>query len=347
MPLIDLRSDTVTHPTKSMRSAMAEAIVGDDVWGDDPTVNSLQELAADLMGKESALFVASGTMANLVSILTHCQRGDEIITGNESHIFYNEVGAASAVAGVQVSTIINDSHGMMDPSNIEAAIRGDNIHFPTTGLVCIENTHNRCNGGVLSKNDVSAIARISHDYGVPVHMDGARIFNASVYLKIQPKDLTSDVESVSFCLSKGLSCPIGSLLCGSRDFIDRARKARKMIGGGMRQAGIIAAAGIIGIKTMVDRLEEDHLNAKKLAHGLANIPGISIDPLNINTNIVIFTLDNGKAFTVLTDLANAGVLGSFNGSNRIRMVTHYGINSKDIDLALGAAMKVMSNQNYS
>jgi len=341
MRLIDLRSDTVTHPTKSMRSAMADAIVGDDVWGDDPTVNSLQELAADLMGKESALFVASGTMANLVSILTHCQRGDEIITGNESHIFYNEVGAAAAVAGVQVNTVANDSHGMMDPSNIEAAIRSDNIHFPTTGLVCIENTHNRCNGGVLTKKDISEISHISHSYEIPVHMDGARIFNASVYLKIEPKDLTGDVDSVSFCLSKGLSCPIGSLLCGSRNFIDRARKARKMIGGGMRQAGIIAAAGIIGIKTMIGRLEEDHVNAKKLANGLANIPGICIDPININTNIVIFTLANGGALNILKHLANAGVLGSFNDSNRIRMVTHYGINSEDIDLALKITMQVM------
>ncbi len=345
MPLIDLRSDTVTHPTKSMRSAMAEAIVGDDVWGDDPTVNSLQELAAELMGKESALFVASGTMANLVSILTHCQRGDEIITGNESHIFYNEVGAASAVAGVQVNTVINDTRGMMDLNNIKSAIRGDNIHFPTTGLVCIENTHNRCNGGLLTKQDISDIAHISHSHEIPVHMDGARILNASVYLKIEPQKLTSDVDSVSFCLSKGLSCPVGSLLCGSRNFIDRARKARKMIGGGMRQAGIIAAAGIVGINTMIDRLEEDHLNAKKLAHGLANIPGISIDPLNIKTNIVIFSLDNGNTLNMLKDLAKAGILGSFNGSNRIRMVTHYGINAEDIDLALTATMKVMSSQN--
>jgi threonine aldolase len=178
-------------------------------------------------------------------------------------------------------------------------------------------------------------------------MDGARILNASVYLKIEPKDLTADVDSVSFCLSKGLSCPVGSLLCGSRNFIDRARKARKMIGGGMRQAGIIAAAGIVGIQTMVDRLKEDHLNAKKLAHGLANIAGISIDPININTNIVIFTLDDGSALNVLKDLANGGVLGSFNGANRIRMVTHYGINSEDIDLALATTMKVMNNQNYN
>ncbi len=339
MRLVDLRSDTVTHPTKAMREAMANAEVGDDVWGDDPTVNNLEALAAEAMGKEAALFVASGTMANLVSILTHCAPGNEIIVGSESHIFYNEVGGASALAGVQVRTVLNDSRGMMSPEDVEEAIRGENIHFPPTGLVCIENTHNRCSGGVLTGEDVAAISDAAHGHNVSVHMDGARIFNAAVYLETPANELTKNVDSVSFCLSKGLSCPVGSLICGSQDFIASARKWRKMVGGGMRQVGIIAAAGIVALQTMIDRLAEDHSNARKLAEGLANIPGISIDPTGVQTNIVIFEVAKGSALDMLHALEAHGVRGSFNGGRRIRFVTHYGVTFDDIDYALGAIAK--------
>ena len=341
MPPIDLRSDTVTHPTPAMREAMANAEVGDDVWGDDPTVNRLEEMAAEIMGKEASLFVASGTMANLVSILTHCQRGNEIIVGSESHIFYNEVGGASALAGVQVRTVANDHRGMMAPEDIEVAIRGENIHFPPTSLVCIENTHNRCSGGVLDTEDVAAVARVAHAHEVPVHVDGARIFNAAVRLETPAAELARDADSVSFCLSKGLSCPVGSLVCGSRDFIDQARKWRKMVGGGMRQAGIVAAAGIVALEAMIDRLAEDHTNASRLAVGLASIPGISLDPSLVQTNIVIFEVNGGVALDVLHRLEAAGVRGSFNGGSRIRFVTHYGITSEDVDNTLGIVAGVM------
>lgn len=341
MSAIDLRSDTVTHPTQAMREAMYKAEVGDDVWGDDPTVKRLEAKAAEITGKEASVFVASGTMANLVSILTHCRRGNEIIVGSESHIFYNEVGGASALGGVQMRTVLNDSRGMMAPEEIEAAIRGENIHFPPTGLVCIENTHNRCSGGVLDEKDIAAISKVAYGHNVPVHMDGARLFNAAVYLEVPAKELCKDVDSVSFCLSKGLSCPIGSLICSTSDFVNRARKWRKMVGGGMRQVGIIAAAGLVALDTMIDRLAEDHTNAKKLAKGLSSISGISIDPERVPTNIVIFEVTKGSATELLKKLEGQGVRGSFNGSRRIRFVTHHGITSKDIDLALKAIAQVM------
>ncbi len=341
MPVIDLRSDTVTHPTPAMREAMYRAEVGDDVWGDDPTVKKLEAKAAELTGKEASVFVASGTMANLVSILTHCRRGNEIIVGSESHIFYNEVGGASALAGVQMRTVLNDSRGMMAPEDIEAAIRGENIHFPPTGLVCIENTHNRCSGGVLDQQDIAAISKVAHSHNVPVHMDGARIFNAAVYLETPAKELCKDVDSLSFCLSKGLSCPIGSLICGTGEFVNRARKNRKMVGGGMRQVGIVAAAGVVALDSMIERLAEDHANARKLAEGLANIPGLSIDPERVPTNIVIFEVTKGLAPDVLKKMEAQGVRGSFNGGRKIRFVTHYGIASADIDLALKTMAKVM------
>ncbi len=341
MPSIDLRSDTVTHPTPAMREAMANAEVGDDVWGDDPTVNRLEGMSADMLGKEAAVFTPSGTMSNLISVLSHTQRGNEIILGSESHMFWNEVGGASALAGVQVRTVPNDEGGMMDPAAVEAAIRGQNIHFPPTALVAIENTHNRCSGAVLDTQDTAAIADVAHSHGIQVHLDGARIFNAAVCLETPVQEMARDADSVCFCLSKGLSAPVGSLLCGTQEFVEKARKWRKMVGGGMRQAGIIAAAGIVALESMVDRLAEDHATARKLARGLSQIPGISIDPDRVQTNIVIFEVTQGAALDVLRRMGERGVRGSYNAGSRIRFVTHYGISEEDVDTALEVVEAVM------
>ncbi len=332
--VIDLRSDTVTLPTPEMRRAMAEAELGDDVFGEDPTVNRLERMAAERTGKEAALFVASGTMANLVSLLSWCGRGDEAIVGSEAHILHYEVGGAAGLGGIQLRAVRNDERGMMDPAEVEATIRGENIHFPRTALVCIENTHNRCGGAVLTPEDTAAIADVAHRHGVPVHLDGARVFNAAVALGLPVSELTKDVDSVSFCLSKGLSAPVGSLVCGSADFVARARKMRKMVGGGMRQAGVLAAAGIVALETMVERLAEDHENARLLAEGLAAIPGVVIDPAKVQTNIVIFEVTSMDPADFARRLRERGVLTTAIGYGRLRMNTHYGITRADIEEAL-------------
>ena len=339
MRVVDMRSDTVTHPTPAMRQAMATAEVGDDVFGDDPTVNRLEALAAEMLGKEAALFTASGTMSNLISVLTHCQRGNEMIVGDQTHMFLNEVGGASALGSVHVRTVPNDQRGMMEPAVVEAAIRGENIHNPPTALVGIENTHNRSSGAVLTPEDTADIAQVAHRHGIPVHLDGARLFNAAVYLEIPARELTKDVDSACFCLSKGLSAPIGSLLCGTEEFIHQAHKWRKMVGGGMRQLGIVAATGIVALESMVDRLAEDHATARQLAQGLSQIPGISLDPSRVQTNIVILEVTHGSALEVLRRLEAQGVRGS--GSTNIRFVTHYGITPEDIDQTLDTTEAVM------
>ena len=347
MGVIDLRSDTVTHPTPEMRRAMAEAEVGDDVFGEDPTVNRLEAMAAERLGKEASLFVASGTMANLVCGLTHCQRGDEMLLGSEADIFHNEVGAIAALGGVHVRTVPNDSRGMMAPDEMEAAIRLPGIHQPRTALVCLENTHNRCGGGVLDSEDVGAIAEVAHRHGAARHMDGARIFNAAVALRVAPSELAGATDSVSFCLSKGLSCPVGSLVCGSKEFIDRARKSRKMVGGGMRQAGIIAAAGVVALDTMVDRLSEDHANARRLADGLAHMPGLYLEPDAVQTNIVVIEVTDRSAPEFMDSLKDRGVLTSSIGGRRVRMVTHYGISADDIDDALNGVEAVAVERGHA
>ena len=266
MPSIDLRSDTVTQPTDEMRRAMAEAEVGDDVYGEDPSINRLQDRAAELLGKEAGLLTASGTMSNLIASLTYCHRGDEIVMGDQAHMFWNESAGASALAGAQIRLVPNDSQGRIDPVDLERAIRpAGNIHTPSTTMVCLENTHNKCGGGVLTPEDTAKVASVAHAAGASVHLDGARIFNAAVALEVPVRELVKDVDDVSFCLSKGLSCPVGSVLCGSQEFIDQARKWRKMIGGGMRQAGVLAAAGLVALDGMIDRLAEDHANARQLA----------------------------------------------------------------------------------
>ena len=344
MATIDLRSDTVTQPSDEMRRAMADAEVGDDVYGEDPTINRLQERAADLLGKEAGLLMASGTMSNLVAALTHCQRGDEIVMGDQAHMFWNESAGASALAGAQIRLVPNDSQGRIDPVDLQGAIRPKgNVHMPPTTLVCLENTHNRCSGGVLTPEDTKRVADVAHAAGAQVHLDGARIFNAAVALEVPAKALVQDVDDVSFCLSKGLSCPVGSVLCGSEEFIERAHKWRKMVGGGMRQAGVLAAAGLVALDGMVDRLAEDHANARRLAQGLANIDGISVDPDSIHTNIVIFEVDQavGTANQVIYALAEEGVLVTYPGQQSLRMVTHRHIGGADIDDALGRVSSVV------
>ncbi len=341
MKKIDLRSDTVTLPTPAMRKAMAEAEVGDDVFGEDPTINRLQELAAEKLYKEAALFVASGTMANLVSLLTHCGRGDEVIAGDQAHSFLYEVGGMAALGGIQPHTVPNQPDGTLRLEDIRDAIRTENVHFPRTRLILLENTQNRCGGAPLAPAYLWSVAQIAQEHGLRIHIDGARIFNAAVALGVPVKELTRYSDSVSFCLSKGLSAPVGSLICGTRDFIAEARRQRKIVGGGMRQAGIVAAAGIVALETMVDRLAEDHANCKYLAECLSDIPGIQLDPERVKTNILFFDVDSTRltAKQLGERIAREGVLIQAVSDQRMRAVTHYGIERADIDTALTAIQR--------
>jgi threonine aldolase len=332
--MIDLRSDTVTHPTPEMRNAMAQAEVGDDGLEGDPTVIRLQERAASILGKEAGLFVPSGTMGNIVSLLAQAQPGDEIMVGDRSHIFLNEVGGASALGGIQTRQVPNESNGTLDLNLIEKGIRRSGGPRPASRLLCLENTHNYCWGAALSIDYVAAASDLAHRNGLKIHVDGARIFNAAISLGVSVDQLVADADSVTFCLSKGLSCPVGSIVCGSSDFIATAHRIRRMLGGGMRQVGILAAAGLYALDNMVDRLSEDHVNAQRLAKGLASIPGLSIDPEMTQTNIVIAEVQNGDVPTLLEELSEMNLLGSYIGDNLLRMVTHYGIEEHDIDQAL-------------
>ena len=341
--IVDLRSDTITQPTPSMRNAMATAEVGDDVFGEDPTIIKLEELAAERLGKEAGLFVTSGTMANLVCQLSHCGRGDEMILGDQAHIFYYEQGGSSTVGSIHPRTVPNQPDGRLLLQDIEAAIRPDNIHFPVTRLVVLENTHNRCNGSPLDTLYLQSVRHLADEYGLKIHMDGARLFNAAVALDIPVSELADTVDSVSICLSKGLAAPAGSVVCGPRSFVERARRARKVLGGGMRQAGIIAAAGIVALTEMTERLVEDHKNAKRLAEGLSALKGLAIDPDLVKTNIVFFETKNNN-FTeeqLAEALSNEGVRVLPIGTRRLRAVTHYHITEKDIDFALTAFKKVL------
>jgi len=333
--IIDLRSDTITLPTEEMRQAMYQAELGDDVYREDPTVNRLEELATNMVGKEAALFTSSGTMANLIAILSHTRPGDEILIGSEGHIFWYEVGGASALGGVVMRTVPNDEDGRMNPDAVEQTIRPKNIHYPQTTLLCLENTHNRCGGAVLTLEYTSAISQLAHQHGLKVHLDGARIFNAAIALDIPASSLAKPVDSICFCVSKGLSAPVGSLLCGSREFVEKARKWRKMVGGGMRQAGTIAAAGIVALQKMVNRLAEDHTTARRLASGLARIPGISIYPEKVQTNIVVFESPSTIPDTEFIQQTDAqGVKLGSRGGRRVRAVTHRMVSATEIDEAL-------------
>jgi len=342
MKTIDLRSDTVTLPSPAMREAIYNAELGDDVFGEDPTVNRLEELAAERMGKEAALLVVSGTMGNLVCVLAHCRRGDEVILGDRSHTFLYEAGGISALGAVHPHTLANQPDGTMLLEEIEVAVRGDNVHFPRTRLICLENTHNRCAGSPLTVEYTDAVAALAKKHNLLLHLDGARIFNAAVALDVDVKVLTRSADSVTFCLSKGLAAPVGSVLCGSAEFIAEARRTRKLLGGGMRQAGIIAAAGITALEKMVERLEEDHRNAKKLAQGIAGIEALSIDVQSVRTDIVYFEVasDRITAEKLTGELAKRAVKILHIGPRRLRAVTHYGITADDIDIALKAIQDV-------
>jgi threonine aldolase len=341
--IIDLRSDTVTLPTRAMLQAIYDAELGDDVYREDQTTNRLEKMAAERMGKEAALMVVSGTMGNLVSLLTHCRRGEEVILGNRSHTFIYEAGGMSALGGIHPHTVVNQPDGTMRLEDIEMAIRSDNIHFPRTRLICLENTHNYCGGTALSAQYMEEVADLAQKHSLQVHLDGARIFNAALALGVDVKELTRHVDSLSFCLSKGLAAPVGSVICGSGNFIAEARRNRNVLGGGMRQCGIIAAAGIIALEQMVERLAEDHANARRLAEGIVEIPHLSLDLEKVQTNIVYFNLTNEKitAGTLVQQLGNQGIKISFSDPARLRAVTHYGISTEDIDVTLEILQKNM------
>jgi threonine aldolase len=326
--IVDLRSDTVTRPTPAMIDAMASAEVGDDVYGEDPTINRLQEMAASRMGKEAGLFVTSGTMGNLLAILTHCGRGDEVIMGNLAHTFLFEGGGVAALGGVHTYTLPNQSDGTLKLEDIRTAIRTDDPHFPITRLVVLENTHNRCGGTVLPLEYMRKVGELVIEKQLLLHLDGARLFNAAAALGVSAADLSEAADSVSFCLSKGLCAPVGSVLCGSKEFIKKARRLRKMLGGGMRQAGILAAAGIVGLEQMITRLSEDHRRAGLLAEGLINIPGLKLRTEVPPTNMVFVTLDEHILITapqVVENLNEFNIWVGVVGPRQFRMVTHYWI----------------------
>jgi threonine aldolase len=344
--IVDLRSDTLTLPTPEMRDAMAHAEVGDDVWEEDPTVKRLEALAAERLGKAAGLFVSSGTMGNLISVVSQTQAGQEVVLDLDSHIFNNEVAGAAVIGSLQMRPVKTE-RGFLTPDQVREALRPANIHIPPTGLVCVENTHNRHGGTCCTPEEINAVAAVAHDAGVPVHMDGARLFNAAVALERPARDFVRNVDSVTFCVSKGLAAPVGSVICGSSGLIGKARRVRKMLGGGMRQAGIIAAAGIVALERMVDRLAEDHANARVLAEGIAKLPGLAVDLVSVQTNIVIFRVERGG--TAASAAATAELVAGCAarkvkihaiGPDSIRCVTHKDIDAEDIARTLDAFAEI-------
>jgi threonine aldolase len=348
--VIDLRSDTVTHPSPEMRRAMADAEVGDDVFGDDPTVIALEERAAELTGKEAALFVSSGTMGNLVSLMAQVPRGGEIIAGEGNHSFAHEAGNFAVIVGATMKNLPWDERGRMDPTQIRLSFRDPHdVHEPITSLVMLENTHSDSMAQPLPPDYVNEVGRVAHEQGVPLHMDGARIFNASVALDTPVHELLAAADSATFCLSKGLACPVGSVVVGSTELIWRARRARKLVGGGMRQVGVLAAPGLIALRDgptgMIERLAEDHVNARRLADGIADMPGVvGLDPARARTNFVFFELARPELrMPFLAALADDGVLMiDYPGSQRVRAVTHYGIDTADVDAAIDATRRALA-----
>lgn len=344
MEYIDLRSDTVTKPTPEMREAMAEAEVGDDVYRDDPTVNRLEELAADMLGKEAALFVPSGTMGNLLALLVHGQRGDEVIIGNQSHIYLNEAGGMAALGGIQACPLQNQPDGTLALDELRASIRSEDVHHPITRLVCLENTQNICGGVPLTAEYTSQVGELAHRHGLLLHIDGARIFNSAAAQNVSVHELVEPADSVMFCLSKGLAAPIGSILVGTQKFIGRARHLRKMLGGGMRQAGVVAAAGIISLEKMTERLKEDHARAKKLADGLRQVDGLIVDSTSPFTNMVYLNLSKevkSDAHQVTEKLKDHGVLVDPESPRRFRLVTHYWIDDQAVERTVTAFQKAL------
>ncbi|CCQ94498.1 L-allo-threonine aldolase [[Clostridium] ultunense Esp] len=340
MRYIDLRSDTVTQPTEEMRKAMYKAELGDDVYGDDPTVNRLEELAAKMVGKEAALFIPSGTMGNQIAIMTHTKLGDEIIVGANSHIVKNEVGAAARLSGVSYS-IVDNPDNRIYKEDVLKRIRGEDIHYPSTGLLCIENA--LADGTVVSLEEMEDLYQVAQKSHIPVHLDGARLFNAATYLKVGAKEIAQYTDSVTFCISKGLCSPVGSLLCGSKEFIKKARKMRKLLGGGMRQAGVLAASGIISLEKMVDRLEEDHENAKYLANRLNEIEGFFVDMDKVQINMVFcqIKIKDFNSHEFVQVLLEKGIKVN-DDEDIIRFVTNNDVNRKDIDYAVDCIKKYVN-----
>lgn len=344
MDYIDMRSDTVTRPTPRMMAAMAAAELGDDVYGEDPTINRLQEMAAERMGKEAGLFVPSGTMGNLAAVLTHCGRGDEVILGNMGHTFLFEGGGIAALGGVHPYVLPTQPDGTLALDEVRAAIRPDDPHYPVSRLLTLENTHNRCGGVPLTASYMDQVGRLAQETGLKVHLDGARIFNAAVVLGVPAARLAAAADSVTFCLSKGLCAPVGSVLCGSRDFVAKAKRIRKQLGGGMRQAGVLAAAGIVALEEMIDRLAEDHARARSLASGLATVPGLLVEHEVPPTNMVFLKLSEeveSSAQQVVQKLLEYRVRVGAVGARRFRLVTHYWIDDEGVDRAIQAFAKVL------
>ncbi len=342
---IDLRSDTVTLPSPTMRQAMATAALGDDVYGEDPTVNALEQLAAERVGKEAAVLVVSGTMGNLAALLAHCQRGQRVILGDESHIYHYEAGGASALGGLVYHPLPTNSDGTIDIDRLAAAATAINdAHFAPPGVICLENTHNRCGGVAISPGYLAEVHALARERGLPLHLDGARIFNAATALGLPVTALTAHVDTVMFCLSKGLAAPVGSLVAGPAEVIARVRRMRKLLGGGMRQAGVIAAAGIVALTEMVDRLADDHANARLLAAGLAELPGVAIDLSRVQTNIVRFQLRHPRLSVneFLDRLRSHGILMGWLEGTTIRAVTHYGIETTDIERVVAVAAEILA-----
>ena len=332
--MIDLRSDTLTRPSAGMRRAMAEAEVGDDVYGEDPTARRLEERAAELLGKQAALFVPSGTMANQLALLCHCDRGNDVLVGESNHCLLYESGAGAAWAQVSFSVI--GRSGLFTAEEMVAAIKPQDYHFPQTRLCALENTHNRAGGRVFPQADVIAISRAAHAHGLAVHLDGARLWNAAVHTGLPEAELAAPVDSVSACFSKGLGAPVGSVLAGSTDFIRKAHRYRKMLGGGMRQVGILCAAALYALNEQRVRLAEDHEKARRLAQGLAELPYVILDPSTVQTNIVLFAVKGLRAAEVVSLAADGGVRMSAVGPQHVRAVTHLDVSARDIERALQA-----------
>ncbi|OLN32269.1 Low-specificity L-threonine aldolase [Desulfosporosinus metallidurans] len=343
MKKLDFRSDTVTMPTPEMREAMYRAEVGDDVVGEDPTIQNLEHLAAEKVGKEAALFVTSGTQGNLVAVLTHTKRGDEVLMESEAHIYYYEVGGMAALAGV-IPRLIPGNAGVITPDALRKALRGENIHFPNPTLLCIENSHNRAGGTIWTPEQINDVAVAARERGLHVHMDGARLFNAAIAQNCHVSELAAPVDSVMFCLSKGLGAPVGSILAGSTEFIKRARKWRKMIGGGMRQAGILAAAGIVSLKSMTERLSDDHTLALEIGRALSSIQHLTVALDRLKTNIVLAEVDPawGTAEKLVKALATEEILASDFGPQTVRFVTHKDVGKVDADKLVDALKRLMN-----
>ena len=339
---IDFRSDTVAMPSPEMRKAMVEAPLGDDVFGDDPTTNRLMEVAAERMGKEAATFVPSGTMGNLIGIAVNARRGEELIADADSHAFYYETAGAAAVCGVQIRPVATQA-GVMSPRQVAEAVRPrDDPHQPITAAVSFENTHNRHGGVAWPLEALRAASDAAHAQGLRVHLDGARIFNAAVALGVPAAEIAAGADTVTFCLSKGLACPVGSIFCGSAEDVEEAKRWRKRLGGGMRQVGVLAAAGLIALDQMVDRLAEDHANARTLAEGLSELPGVRCDLSRVQTNLVYFDVETMPAPGFLDECAKRGVISEPTGPHTVRFVTHYGIDAEDIQTALKVCEEVLT-----